>query len=195
MELPKRPKGERYERPGRYRELEHRLRQSGLGDANPALMIYAFDHRTRLGPYLFVDKWLIPGAPRSIASALHAAGFEQTRAALQQWSPNLRPSEARFDGRPPALLLVSSMQIHSEAAYRLIEDAHRLGDDRPLIIAGGPKAIYEPWDFFGLGPDGRLEADVVVTGEELVLLELLESKGILTREEYVAALRRAAKGD
>lgn len=28
-----------------------------------------------------------------------------------------------------------------------------------------------------------------------VLLELLESKGILTREEYVAALRRAAKGD
>ncbi|MCA9656754.1 MAG: hypothetical protein KC486_00280 [Myxococcales bacterium] len=28
-----------------------------------------------------------------------------------------------------------------------------------------------------------------------VLLELLESKGVLTREEYVAALRRAAKPD
>jgi hypothetical protein len=49
-----------------------------------------------------------------------------------------------------------------------------LADDRPLILAGGPKAVYEPWDFFGLSPDGREGADVVVTGEEYVLLELLD---------------------
>ena len=48
-----------------------------------------------------------------------------------------------------------------------------MGDDRPLILAGGPKAVYEPCDFFGLSPDGREGADVVVTGEEYVLLELL----------------------
>ena len=32
----------------------------------------------------------------------------------------------------------------------------------------------QPWDFFGLGPDVRQGADVVVTGEEFVLLELLD---------------------
>ena len=36
----------------------------------------------------------------------------------------------------------------------MIVDAYKLGEDRPLILAGGAKAIYEPWDFFGLGPDG-----------------------------------------
>ena len=51
--------------------------------------------------------------------------------------------------------MVSAMQIHSEPAYRLIRDAWQLGDNRPLILAGGPKAVYEPWDFFGLSPDGR----------------------------------------
>ena len=93
---------------------------------------------------------------------------------LQQWNPRLRPSLARIDGRPPDLLFVSGMQIHSAAAYRLITDAWALGEHRPLILAGGAKAIYEPWDFFGLGPDGRRGADVVVTGEEFVLLELLD---------------------
>jgi len=66
------------------------------------------------------------------------------------------------------------MQIHSANAYEMILDAHKLGDERPLILAGGAKAIYEPWDFFGLGPDGKYSADVVVTGEEFVALQLLD---------------------
>jgi hypothetical protein len=41
-----------------------------------------------------------------------------------------------------------------------------LGDHRPLILAGGPKAVDEQWDFLGLSPDGREGADAVVTGEE-----------------------------
>ena len=65
------------------------------------------------------------------------------------------------------------MQIHSASAYELIDDAYRLGEHRPLILAGGAKAIYEPWDFFGLGPESA-GADVVVTGEEFVILELLD---------------------
>ena len=123
---------------------------------------------------MFVDKTLIPGAPRAVGAALYAAGFRNVRLVLQQWNPNIRPSAARFDGKPPEVLMVSAMQIHSAPAYRLIRDAWQLGDDRPLILAGGPKAVYEPWDFFGLSPDGREGADVVVTGEEYVLLELLD---------------------
>ncbi|MGC8638621.1 MAG: B12-binding domain-containing radical SAM protein [Isosphaeraceae bacterium] len=174
MELPRRTKGDEYTPPGRYRELETRIQRAAAGKETPALFIYAFDQRTRLGPYIFVDKQLIPGAPIAIAAVLAAAGFENSRVVLQQWTPRIRPSRARLGGKPPELLLVSSMQIHSAAAYRLIDDAWSLAEDRPLIVAGGAKAVYEPWDFFGLGPDGQRGADVVVTGEEFVLLELLD---------------------
>ena len=128
-----------------------------------------------------------------MGSALYAAGFHNLRLVLQQWNPNILPSATRFDGKPPEVLLVSAMQIHSTSAYRLIRDAWQLGDDRPLILAGGPKAVYEPWDFFGLSSDGREGADVVVTGEEYVLLELLDrivelkGSGETMREAYERA--------
>lgn len=174
MELPRRAKGDQYTPPGRYRELESQIRQRVQGQDIPVLFIYAFDRRTRLGPFLYVDKRLIPGSPRAVASALYMAGFTNLRIVLQQWNPNIRPSLARVGGKRPQLLLVSSMQIHSASAYQLIRDAWLLGEDRPLILAGGPKAIYQPWDFFGLSPDGREGADVVVTGEEYVFIELLD---------------------
>jgi radical SAM superfamily enzyme YgiQ (UPF0313 family) len=174
MELPSRPKNDRYTRPGHYGELERRLRADPGSSEIPVLVTYAFDYRTRLGPFLFADMRLLTAGPRAIAGALHNAGFTRTRVVLRQWNRNLRPSEARIDGQLPQMLFVSSMQIHSASAYELIADAHRLGEDRPLILAGGAKAIYEPWDFFGLGPDGRFSADVVVTGEEYVALELLD---------------------
>jgi hypothetical protein len=174
MELPIRPHTDRFTTPGRYRQLESNIRRRVEQNNIPILFIYAFDPRTRLGPFVFVDTTLIPGAPRAVGSALYAAGFRNVRLVLQQWNPNIRPSMARFDGNPPEVLMVSAMQIHSDPACRLIRDAWQLGDDRPLILAGGPKAVYEPWDFFGLSPDGREGADVVVTGEEYVLLELLD---------------------
>jgi radical SAM superfamily enzyme YgiQ (UPF0313 family) len=154
--------------------LERRLRDNPANADIPILVCYAFDFRTRLGPFLYADMRLLTAGPRAIASALYAAGFTKTRIVLRQWNPNLCPSEARLDGQPPQMLFVSSMQIHSASAYQLIEDAYRLGDDRPLILAGGAKAIYEPWDFFGHGPNGQYSADVVVTGEEFVALELLD---------------------
>src|SRR5262249_10941373 len=93
----------------------------------------------------------------------------------RQWTPTPRPSAGRLAGVPPQLLFVSSMQIPSASAYELIADAYQLGEHRPLILAGGPKAIYEPWDFFDFEHDGRrYNADVVVTGEEFVALELLD---------------------
>ena len=196
MELPRRAQGDQYTPPGRYGQLEAQIRRRVQGADIPILFVYAFDYRTRLGPFLFIDKSLIPGAPKAVASALHAAGFTNLRIVMQQWSPRVRPSLARLGGRVPEILFVSSMQIHSASAYRLIRDAWRLGDQRPLILAGGPKAIYEPWHFFGLSPDGREGADVAVTGEEFVILELLdrllESKA--DGETMLEAFQRARDG-
>jgi len=175
MELPSRPKNDRYTRPGEYRELERRLSANPACGEMPILVAYAFDWRTRLGPYLFADMHLLTGGPRAVAGALYSAGFTKLRIIQRQWNREVRPSEARFDGVPPRLLLVSSMQIHSASAYELIADAYKLGEERPLILAGGAKAIYEPWDFFDFEHEGRkYSADAVCTGEEFVLLELLD---------------------
>jgi radical SAM superfamily enzyme YgiQ (UPF0313 family) len=174
MELPSRPKNDRYAPPGRYKELEKRLRMHAEVEEIPCLVSYAFDFRTRLGPYLFADVRLLTAGPRAVAAALYQAGFVKTRMVMGQWNPNFRPSQARIDGEIPQMLLVSSMQIHSASAYEMIRDAYELGDDRPFILAGGAKAIYEPWDFFGVDAEGKCSADVVVTGEEYVILELLD---------------------
>jgi radical SAM superfamily enzyme YgiQ (UPF0313 family) len=174
MELPSRPKNDRYTRPGQYTELERRLRANPAAAHIPILVAYAFDLRTRLGPFLFADTRLLTAGPRAVAAALVNAGFRKTRVVLTQWNRNFRPSCARLDGDLPQMLFISSMQIHSAKACELIADAYRLGDDRPLIFAGGAKAIYEPWDFFGFDPAGKYSADVVITGEEFVILELLD---------------------
>ncbi|MBI3467288.1 MAG: radical SAM protein, partial [Planctomycetes bacterium] len=136
MELPQRDKTDRYTRAGEYRELERSLRRNPRGSELAILLIYAFDFRTRVGPFLFIDMRMIPGGPPAVASALHAAGFQKLRVVLQQWNPNVLPSHSRVDGRRPDVLLVSSMHIHSASAYRLIADAYRLGEERPLILAG-----------------------------------------------------------
>ena len=118
---------------------------------------------------------MLTAGPRAVASAVYDAGFTRTRIVQTQWNPNFRPSLARIDGRLPQMLFVSSMQIHSAKAYELIADAYKLGDDRPLIFAGGAKAIYEAWDFFGFHHKGKqYSADVACTGEEYVILELME---------------------
>ena len=77
----------------------------------------------------------------------------------------------------------------------MIRDAWQLGDERPLILAGGPKAIFEPWDLFGLSPDGTEGADVVVTGEEFVILEFLNRVEChkLPGESMRTALRTSAR--
>ena len=62
MELPTRSRADRFTTPGRYRELETQIRRRVQGSDIPILFIYAFDRRTRLGPFVFVDKTLIPGA-------------------------------------------------------------------------------------------------------------------------------------
>ena len=113
---------------------------------------------------------LLTAGPRAIAAALHEAGFTKTRIVLRQWNRNFKVSAARLDCEVPELLMVSSMQIHSACAYEMIADAYKFGEDRPLILAGGAKAIYEPWDFFGFDAERQLVTpDVACTGEEFIL--------------------------
>jgi len=174
MELPSRPKGDIYARPGEYAALRARLRSIYAGDPIPSVVVSAFDERTRLMPYYFTSHIMAPAGARAIATALVDCGLAPTRVVFQQWTPRFRPSEARLDGRPIQMLLVSSMKIHAARAYALVADALRMGPDRPLVITGGPKAIYEPEDFFGIGGEPAVSADLVVTGEDFVLVQLLD---------------------
>ena len=139
MELPKRLKGDEYTAPGEYPALRQRVRQAAKGLSIPTVVVYSFDRRTRLLPYIFSSHRMAPAGARAVGSALYDSGLTNTRIVLQQWNPSFSPSQARLDGQPIEMLLVSSMQIHAEKAYRLIADACTAGTARPLIIAGGPK--------------------------------------------------------
>lgn len=194
MELPTRPAEDRFVPPGRFRELAARIAaRPGVAEI-PTLIVSAFDTRTRMLPFILWDKQIVPAGLRAVSAALATAGFVRQRAVNQAWTPHVRPSAARIDGAPPEMLLISSMQIHSDPAYRQVRDALAMGEDRPLIIAGGPKAIYQPWQFFGFDR-AQSSVDVVCTGEEFVLLELfdriLECRG--EGETMRTAFRRARR--
>src|SRR5262245_50371292 len=79
MELPSRPKNDRYTKPGRYTELENRLRNRPDVSEISTIVAYSFDHRTRLGPFLCADMRLLTAGPRAVAASLINAGFTRTR--------------------------------------------------------------------------------------------------------------------
>jgi radical SAM superfamily enzyme YgiQ (UPF0313 family) len=189
MELPRRKPEDVYLPDGAFTEATSRLRRSGEAYDLRVGIVYAFDFRTRMLPYWYADRRMAPCSVRTLGDVLDAAGFRHIRIVLQQWTPNFRPSEAQLDGKPLDILLVSAMQVHAAAAYELIRDAHRLGESRPLIVAGGPKAIYEPTDYFEIGPDPGVGADCVVTGEAFVLLHFLET--VLPCRETDGSIRSA----
>ena len=175
MELPRRVRGDELLRPGALADLRRRLRIVARKHDVASVIACAFDHRTRMLPFIYADMRMVPAGVRAIGSAMLDAGFDKTRIVLQQWNRHFRPSQMRLDGRVPDIFMVSSMQIHSAECKGLIRDAGRIDPAlRPLIIAGGPKTIYEPWDVFSADPADPWGADVAVTGEEYVVLSLLE---------------------
>ncbi|HEY3244190.1 MAG TPA: radical SAM protein [Phycisphaerae bacterium] len=174
MELPRRPRGDTFLPDGAFRAALHELGRRRDDHELRIGIVYAFDFRTRMLPFWYADKRMAPCSVRTLGDVLDAAGFKNIRIVLQQWTPNFTPSRAVLNGGPLDILLVSAMQVHAEPAYAMIRDAHSMGAARPLILAGGPKAIYEPTDFFELGPEPGIGADCVVTGEGYVLLELLQ---------------------
>jgi radical SAM superfamily enzyme YgiQ (UPF0313 family) len=175
VELPKRNRGDELLSPGELVRIRKRLQTLSRKDDLATVIACAFDHRTRMLPFSFTVLSMVPAGVRAIGSAMTEAGFEKTRIVLQQWNRNFRPSQMRLDGRIPDIFMVSSMHIHWARGQGLIRDACRIDPARrPLIIAGGPKIIYQPWDAFSTDPDDPWGADVAVTGEEYVLLSLLE---------------------
>ncbi len=194
MELPRRQRGDELLKPGALTALRERLRRLSRSHDLTTVVACAFDHRTRMLPFIYADMRMAPAGVRAIGSAMADAGFEKTRIVLQQWNRNFRPSRMTLDGRVPDLFMVSSMQIHTSACKQLIRDACRIDSaHRPLIIAGGAKTVYEPWDVFSSDPRDPAGADVAVTGEEYVLLSLLEvllslrSPGMPLRSAFMRA--------
>jgi radical SAM superfamily enzyme YgiQ (UPF0313 family) len=193
MELPRRHAEDIYLPNGAFRAMVDSLRKrTDLHDLRIGI-VYAFDFRTRMLPYWYADKRMAPCSVRTLADVLHDCGFKHLRVVLQQWTPNFKPSKAVLDGKPLDVLMVSAMQVHAEPSYDLIADAHGLGDRRPLILAGGPKAIYEPTDYFEIGGRQGIGADCVVTGEVFVLMEMLSTiaKSRQGGESIRAAFNRA----
>jgi radical SAM superfamily enzyme YgiQ (UPF0313 family) len=175
MELPRRARGDELLKPGELADLRRRLRQVAPKHDLATVIACAFDHRTRMLPFIYADTHMAPAGVRAIGSALVDSGFAKTRIVLQQWNKRFRPSLMRLDGRVPDLFLVSSMGLHSDQCMDLIRDARRIdAARRPLIIAGGPHAVYQPYELFSAKVADATRPDVVVTGEEFVLLSLLE---------------------
>ncbi len=175
MELPCRQRSDELLRPGEMVDLRRRLRSLAARHDLATVIACAFDHRTRILPFIVCDVGMVPAGARAIGSAMADAGFTKTRIVLQQWNKNFRPSQMRLDGRIPDLFMVSSMLLHSVECDRLIQDARRIDPaERPLIVVGGPRVVYEPWKVFSDDPRDPWGADVAVTGEEYVLLSLLE---------------------
>jgi radical SAM superfamily enzyme YgiQ (UPF0313 family) len=176
MELPRRARGDELLRPGELTALRRRLRLVAPAHDLVTVIACAFDHRTRMLPFIFADTRMAPAGVRAIGSAMVDSGFVKTRIVLQQWNRRFSPARMRLDGRVPDLFMVSSMGLHSDECMRLIRDARQIDPDhRPLIIAGGPHAVYQPHELFNANPGDSNGADVVVTGEEFVLLSLLEA--------------------
>ena len=189
MELPRRTRGDELLRPGELADIRNRLRNIAHKHPLRSVIACAFDHRTRMLPFVYADMRMAPAGVRAIGAAMVDAGFDRTRIVLGQWNRNFRPSQMRLDGKIPDIFMVSSMQIHWAHCQALIREACRIDPaQRPLIIAGGPKIIYQPWDAFSADPDDPWGVDLAVTGEEYVLLSLLEV--LLSARAGNEALRR-----
>ena len=175
MELPHREQGDMLLRPGEMTKLRERLRGISGRHNLSSVIAYSFVHRTRTLHLQYADTRMAPAGVRAIGSAMVDIGFPKTRIVLQQWNRNFRPTHMRLDGRLPDMFMVSSLWVHSAMCEELIRDACRIDPPhRPLIIAGGPKLFYEPWSVFSSDPADPWGTDVAVTGEEYVLLSLLE---------------------
>src|SRR4051794_27024736 len=143
MELPRRNRGDELLKPGELTQLRMRLRAVAPKHDLTTVIACAFDHRTRMLPFIFADTRMAPAGVRAIGSAMVDSGFEKTRIVLQQWNRSFRPSKMKLDGHVPDLFMVSSMSLHSDQAMAMIKDAHLIDPEhRPLIIAGGPHAVY-----------------------------------------------------
>src|SRR4051795_9094740 len=122
MELPRRTRGDELLKPGEMLALRERLRRLAPNHDLASVIACAFDHRTRMLPFIYADTRMVPAGVRAVGAALVDAGFAKTRIVLQQWNQRFSPSLMRLDGRVPDLFLVSTMGMHSDRALAMIRD-------------------------------------------------------------------------
>ncbi len=122
MELPRRATGDILLAPGEMTDIRHRLRAISHQHDLATVIACAFDHRTRVLPFIYADTRMVPAGVRAIGAAMLDSGFEKTRIVLQQWNRNFRPQQMRLDGRVPDIFMVSSMHLHSTSCDEMIRD-------------------------------------------------------------------------
>jgi hypothetical protein len=122
-------------------------------------------------PFIYADLRMVPAE----SAWLGNARFRFDKRLFCSNGTELPSTANALDGRVPDIFMVSSMHLHSTRCDELIQGANRIDAAvRPLVIVGGPRIIYSPWEVFSADPDHPWGADVAVTGEEYVLLRLLE---------------------
>src|SRR5436190_15391279 len=109
MELPRRTRGDELLRPGELTNIRRRLRRVAPAHDLATVIACAFDHRTRMLPFIYADTHMAPAGVRAVGSAMADSGFTKTRIVLQQWNKRFRPSLMRLGARVPDLFMVSSM--------------------------------------------------------------------------------------
>ena len=160
-------------RAGEFGEMQRRITK--MVDPDTASVFYYTsnnDPNMRVGPFIDSDIHMPNCGIRTVGGSVYQAGFKNTRIVLGPWNRNFDFRRARVGGRVPQVFGIGSMQLHAADAHEKIRQATELGDDRPLIIGGGPHAIHQAWDFFNRNP--RDSADVAVRGEANVTLSLVE---------------------
>ena len=175
MELPSRNAGDRLLKPGECLDIRRRLRRLTAQHDLTAVVVCAFDPRTRMLPFYYSSTRMAPagrgpsGPPWSMPESARPASCSSSgtpASGLPGWS---------WTGACPTCCWSPACRSIRRQCEAIIRDACRMDPaSRPLIVAGGPKAIYEPWSVFSADPADPWAADVAVTGEEYVLLNLLE---------------------
>ena len=72
--------------------VRERLRMRAQEHDLSSVIACAFDHRTRMLPFIFADTRMIPAGVRAIGSAMVDAGFDKTRIVLQNLGPKPEPT-------------------------------------------------------------------------------------------------------
>ena len=84
MELAHRACGDELLRSGELVALRRRLRRIAPRHDLTTVIACAFDHRTRMLPFIYADTRMAPAGVRAIGAAMVDSGFEKTRIVLQQ---------------------------------------------------------------------------------------------------------------
>jgi hypothetical protein len=77
MELLRRARGDELLKPGELTRLRERLRTLAPDYDLATVIACAFDHRTRMLPFIFADTRMAPAGVRAIGSAMVDAGFDK----------------------------------------------------------------------------------------------------------------------